>query len=114
VLGLLASFVGLAALTLAVSEIPDPWALGSPQVIGLLAGGLVLLVGFVVIERRVHHPLLDLRLFAKRNINGASVTVFVVSLSSERRSSSSPSTWSWCSATTRCRRGCWCSPRRPR
>jgi EmrB/QacA subfamily drug resistance transporter len=78
VIGLIASFAGLAAITLALNETPATWALDSPQVIGLLVAGVVLLAFFVVFERRVSSPLLDLGLFRKRNISGAGVTVFVL------------------------------------
>ncbi len=39
---------------------------GSPFIIGLFVAGLLLLVGFVAIERRVAAPIVDLRLFRNR------------------------------------------------
>lgn len=52
----------LASLTWGLMEIP---ALGaaSIEVLGLLAATVVLLVLFVLVERRVRHPMLDLSLF---------------------------------------------------
>jgi EmrB/QacA subfamily drug resistance transporter len=40
----------------------------SGETLGLLLGSLILLSAFVVVESRVAHPLVPLRLFAKRNI----------------------------------------------
>ncbi|MFJ9952861.1 MFS transporter [Kitasatospora sp. NPDC091207] len=42
-----------------------------PVIIGLLVGSVVLAVLFVLVERRVADPLLDLRLFASRPFDGA-------------------------------------------
>src|SRR5712692_10555523 len=43
--------------------------------LGSLVGGVVLLAGFVVAERRVHHPLLPLRVIVDRTRGGAYVAV---------------------------------------
>lgn len=43
---------------------------GSPLVIGLLVGGVALAVLFVIAERRVKHPLVDLELFRRRAFDG--------------------------------------------
>jgi EmrB/QacA subfamily drug resistance transporter len=47
----------------------------APLTLGSLAGGVVLLVGFVVAERRVRHPLLPLRVIVDRARGGAYVAV---------------------------------------
>ncbi|AVF35783.1 MFS transporter [Rahnella sikkimica] len=52
----------LALLTWALMDIPQS-SLRSPQVLGMLAGALILLGIFVVVERRVTNPMLDLSLF---------------------------------------------------
>jgi hypothetical protein len=49
------------------------------MIVGLLAGAAVLLAVFVVVERRISNPLLDLSLFANRTFTGASIVAFVLS-----------------------------------
>ncbi|MFI5913665.1 MFS transporter [Dactylosporangium sp. NPDC051541] len=63
-LGAAVSTLGLISLVYGVIEAPtkgwtDPWVLAS------LAGGLALLVIFVLVERRGAEPMIDLRLFRK-------------------------------------------------
>jgi EmrB/QacA subfamily drug resistance transporter len=48
-------------------------------IVGCLVAAAVLLVAFVVIERRVAHPMLDLTLFRKPSFGGASIAAFVLS-----------------------------------
>jgi len=63
--GLLASALGLGSLLYGVSAGPDlGWT--SPVVLSCLVAGAVLLAALVVVELRVAHPLIDLRLFADR------------------------------------------------
>jgi EmrB/QacA subfamily drug resistance transporter len=50
------------------------------QTLGFLAAGVVLLVGFVVTERRVAHPLLPLRVLTDRNRAGAYTAMFLASV----------------------------------
>jgi EmrB/QacA subfamily drug resistance transporter len=59
-----------ASLLLAVYAIVDANAAGwsSPQTLGLLAGALALLALFLVLEARVRHPLMPLRLFRVRSL----------------------------------------------
>ncbi len=57
----------------------DGW--GSGVVDGCLAASAVLVVAFVVIERRVSRPMLDLSLFARPAFNGALAVAFAVSAS---------------------------------
>lgn len=61
--GLVALSSGIVAITLIPSAADDHGWL-APITLGLLVVGVVLLVGFVVIERRVRTPLVDLHLFA--------------------------------------------------
>jgi EmrB/QacA subfamily drug resistance transporter len=77
-IGLLCSVAGLAAIILVLNEAPDTWAWGSPQAIAFLLAGAFLLVGFVVAERRVRAPLLDLGMFRARNLTGAAIVIFVI------------------------------------
>jgi EmrB/QacA subfamily drug resistance transporter len=51
------------------------------QIVACLAGAAVLLVAFVMVERRITYPMLDLSLFRKRAFCGASVAAFVLSAS---------------------------------
>ncbi len=52
---------------------------GSPLIVGLLLGAVALLAVFVVIERRIAHPMLDITLFRKPTFVGASVVAFALS-----------------------------------
>ncbi|MFJ3764912.1 DHA2 family efflux MFS transporter permease subunit [Streptomyces sp. NPDC090082] len=54
------------------------WAWGSPQIIGLAVLGAVLLVWFVLVERRAAEPVLPLKLFRIRTFSLVSVISFVV------------------------------------
>jgi EmrB/QacA subfamily drug resistance transporter len=50
------------------------------QTLGFLAAGVVLLVAFVVAERRAAHPLLPLRVLTDRNRAGAYMAMFLASV----------------------------------
>ncbi|MFI0366482.1 MFS transporter [Actinomadura sp. 1N219] len=65
---------GLVAVVYATSLAEsDGW--GSATVIGLFAAGVVLLAAFCVVESRVAHPLLPLRVIASRTRGGAYLAV---------------------------------------
>ncbi len=69
---------GASALILATSWGGTQYAWGSPTIIGLFVGAVVLLIGFVYVEHRARDPLLPLRLF-RRNVFSVSVVLaFVV------------------------------------
>jgi EmrB/QacA subfamily drug resistance transporter len=51
---------------------------GSFEVLGFLALAVVLLVGFVLVERRSVEPLVRLSIFAVKTVRGANVAMFVV------------------------------------
>jgi EmrB/QacA subfamily drug resistance transporter len=53
----------------------------SAPIIACLVAAAVLLVAFVVVERRTAHPMLDLDLFRKPAFDGASIAAFVLSAS---------------------------------
>jgi EmrB/QacA subfamily drug resistance transporter len=54
---------------------------GSPLILTMLIGAVVLLVAFVLIERTVANPMLELELFRKPAFDGASIAAFVLSAS---------------------------------
>ena len=78
--GALTSTLGLVLLvygfTLAES---DGW--GAAGTVGLLAGAVVALIAFVLIESRSAHPLLPLRVVADRNRGGAFLSSLLVGIS---------------------------------
>lgn len=78
VTGVALSVTGLGALVLALNEAPTPWAFKSASFILVLVAGVMLLTGFAILERRLRDPLIDLALFAKRNVTGAVAVLFVL------------------------------------
>jgi MFS family permease len=76
--GLALSFAGLGALTLALNEAPDTWPFSSARFLIVLIAGVMLLVGFGLVQRRVREPLVDPAMFGHRNLTGACVVVFVL------------------------------------
>jgi EmrB/QacA subfamily drug resistance transporter len=66
----------LALLVYAIVEAPDTgW--GDPQTLVLLAGSVVLLAAFLLIESRHQSPLVPLRIFRSRTIVGANAVMLV-------------------------------------
>jgi MFS family permease len=77
--GAFTSTVGLLALVYAFTKAEtDGWSSGTTLV--FLAVSIVLLVAFVVIERRTAHPLLPLRVVLDRNRGGSYLTSLLVGL----------------------------------
>jgi len=77
--------VGLGAVLVGVTEGIQPYrgrSMGwtNPLVIGLLAGGVLLLAAFAVIERRSAEPMLQVRLFRIRAFTAGNVAGFLVRL----------------------------------
>ena len=68
---------GLTALVLALIE-GNSWGWGSASILGLLAGSVVLLAAFVLVELHVKTPMVEFRLFASRNFVGSNVVALVV------------------------------------
>lgn len=67
---------GLVAVVYGFSQAEiNGW--GAPLTIGLLALGVVLLVAFVLVEQRVDHPLLPLRIVLNRNRGGSYLAIFL-------------------------------------
>jgi hypothetical protein len=60
--GLVAVTLGIAAFTYAIDR-GSTWGWLSASTLGLAAAGIALLAGFLVIERHVRSPLVDLKLF---------------------------------------------------
>ncbi|WP_337822097.1 MFS transporter [Amycolatopsis sp. A1MSW2902] len=75
--GAVLATAGTGLLVLAVGEAPDAgW--DSPLVVGGLVAAVVLLTGFVLVERRVEAPLLRLGLFARREVLAANIFGFLI------------------------------------
>jgi EmrB/QacA subfamily drug resistance transporter len=77
--GLVLLTAGLSAIILALNKAPTPWPFSSAEFLFVLAGGVLMLVGFALLEPRLRDPLIDLSLFARRNLSGACIVAFVVS-----------------------------------
>jgi EmrB/QacA subfamily drug resistance transporter len=77
--GLLASAGGLLALTYALIE-ANRYGWSSPVILGLFAASALLLVAFVLVERRSRRPMVDLGLFGNRTFAGANIAALLVSL----------------------------------
>ena len=78
-LGAGALTAGLAPLLVAFSITRDhDW--GSPEVLGLLAVGAIVLVGFFFIERRTDHPIVPFELFKNRTFAVSVITGFFVAV----------------------------------
>lgn len=75
--GSLALTAGLTLLVLALVQ-GRPWGWTSPQTLGTLGAGLVLLVAFAVIERRAREPLVDPGLLRNGPYLGTSAAAFTL------------------------------------
>ena len=62
---------GMAALLAGLTESRTGWQ--QPSVYALLIGGVLLLAGFVAVERRIASPMLDLALFRRPDFVGATI-----------------------------------------
>ena len=69
--------VGLSAVLLAVSE-GNSWGWGSARVLGLLAGGAVVLAIWARYELRVPQPLVDMRMMRLRGVWTTNLTALMV------------------------------------
>jgi Major Facilitator Superfamily len=76
VAGLGLSAVGMTVLVLGVIEAPD-WGWGSRAALGTIAAGVLLLAGFVFVERRVRYPMIDIALFRNLRFTAASGSVAI-------------------------------------
>ena len=72
--GLVLSIVGVVSLVWATIEAPSHgWT--SPTIVGAYALGAVVLVAFILWERRSTHPMLDVQVFTNARFSAASVSV---------------------------------------
>jgi DHA2 family multidrug resistance protein-like MFS transporter len=77
-LGAVLTMIGMTAIVWAIISIPkEGWT--SVQVIGGLATGILIMVGFVVWERRIDQPMVPLAVFRDRNFSGASFSIVLLS-----------------------------------
>jgi EmrB/QacA subfamily drug resistance transporter len=67
----------LAGILLGVSQ-GSEWGWGSPANVGAIAGGLVLVGVFIVVEGRVDQPLIDLHVLRRRSVAATNLTGFMV------------------------------------
>jgi EmrB/QacA subfamily drug resistance transporter len=74
--GALLAVVGLFVLVYSIIEAPT-YGWGAARTLGGFAVGLVVLVGFVLVELRVAHPMLDPRMFRHRGLAAGSLSIFV-------------------------------------
>jgi EmrB/QacA subfamily drug resistance transporter len=74
--GAVLAVIGMVALVYSIIEAPgEGWL--SVRTLAGLAGGLVILAGFVLVERRRRAPLIDPRVFARRGLSAGSLSIFV-------------------------------------
>jgi predicted MFS family arabinose efflux permease len=69
--------VGLSCVLLAVSE-GNSWGWGSARVLGLIAFGVIVLVGWARFELHVPQPLVDMRMMRMRGVWTTNVTALMV------------------------------------
>ncbi|KUJ66221.1 multidrug MFS transporter [Streptomyces albus subsp. albus] len=77
-LGVLLSTVGLFAIVWGIIEGGHRSEWTDPAILGAIAGGLALVVVFVIVELKVANPSFDVRLFRNTRFTGASVAVMLV------------------------------------
>jgi EmrB/QacA subfamily drug resistance transporter len=68
---------GLTALVLALVE-GNSWGWGSPGIVSLIAGSVILLAAFVAVEKSVRAPMVEFGLFANRTFIGAVSVAFII------------------------------------
>ncbi|MDP4093224.1 MAG: MFS transporter [Bacillota bacterium] len=70
---------GLFLLVFSLIKATD-YGIGSPSIISMFAGSLVLLAAFFYTEKRVKAPMLDLKLFTERNYRNSTICVMFLGL----------------------------------
>lgn len=68
--------LGLGALLVALSE-GNQWGWGSAAILGLFVGAAILLVVWVMVERRVPMPMVDIDVLIKRPVLFTNITAFL-------------------------------------
>ncbi len=75
--GAVTATAGLMSLVYGLSKAPnDGW--GSHTVVGFLTLSVLLIVSFIVNERRTDQPLLNLKIFKIRNVAGGNITALAI------------------------------------
>jgi EmrB/QacA subfamily drug resistance transporter len=74
--GAVLSVAGLVAVVYSIIEAPTAGWLAARTLIGL-ALGLLVLVGFVLVELRIAHPMLDPMIFTHRRLSAGSLSIFI-------------------------------------
>ena len=69
---------GLSAIVLFTSLGGTTWPWGSAQIVGLMVAGVMLIVGFLLVERRASEPIVPLELFRNRIFVVTSAIGFIV------------------------------------
>ncbi|MFI7643560.1 MFS transporter [Nonomuraea sp. NPDC049400] len=110
-LSVLLSLATLLPIIYGVKELAKPDAL--LPALAALAAGLAFGAWFVVRQRRLSEPLLDVRLFAHRTVSGALGVFLLAPPASAASTCCSPSTCSSSKACPRCEPGCGYCPARP-
>lgn len=77
--GLLTLTAGMFCLVLAIIQGND-WGWTSPGTLGLLAGGVVGIGLFILVETRIAQPILDFTLFKYRSFTMVNITMFMFSV----------------------------------
>jgi EmrB/QacA subfamily drug resistance transporter len=77
VVGSVLSALAIGGLVLGIHEGPEKGWTDPLTLAGLIVGGLAM-IGFVIWELRVSHPILDLRVFRNRGLATGSVTLLIV------------------------------------
>jgi len=75
--GVILLSAGLGSLTVGFAQAED-WGWGSPDTLGLIGAGLLILVGFWFVEHRVSEPIVDFALFRNKPYFGASAAAFAL------------------------------------
>ncbi len=68
--------IGLGALLVALAE-GNQWGWLSPAILALFAGSLVVLILWVIVERRTETPMVDLRVMSHRPVLFTNITAFL-------------------------------------
>jgi EmrB/QacA subfamily drug resistance transporter len=72
--GLILSTAGMGAVVFAIIQAPS-WGWGSGRTLGTAAAGVVILAAFVIVERRMARPMLDVSLFRNLRFTAASGSI---------------------------------------
>lgn len=69
--------IGLSAVLIAISETTS-WGWGSTKTLGVIAAGLAVLCGWVLVELRSAEPLVDMRMMRLRGVWTANLAAFLI------------------------------------